>query len=336
MTRSPLLRVTAAGLYCEVGGFHIDPWGPVAKAIVTHAHADHFVTGCRQYVTTRPGRRILQHRLGPRADIQPLDYGAELDCFGVKVSLHPAGHILGSAQVRVEYRGEVWVVSGDYKVAQDATCAAFEPLRCHTFVTESTFGQPCFAWEPQQTTFTAMHDWWRANQLAGQASVVYSYAVGKAQRVLAGLNAELGPIIVHPQIAAFNELYRDAGVNFPAAHVLTEANSAVDWSSSLILLPPQERWRTTTPWTAYRTAFVSGWMALPDGPQQRRVQSGFALSDHADHRELLETVRATGAEHVLVTHGSIDELVGDLRQAGFDAHPLRTPRCKPVAKVSLE
>lgn len=329
MSRSPLLRLTSAGLYCELGGFHIDPWHPVARAVITHGHADHFIAGCKRYVTETSGRRILQHRLGPRAVIQPVEYGQTLDFFGVRVSLHPAGHILGSAQVRVEHQGEVWVVSGDYKVAGDPTCAPFEPVRCHTFITESTFGHPLFAWEPEAGVFQQLHDWWYENQRRGLASLVYAYSLGKAQRLLAGLKGNYGPIFVHWQIDEVNRLYRAAGVQLPETRRLTEDVSPQEWRQALVLLPPRERW---SPHLAsrgpYRTAFVSGWMSLPNGPRQRRVEQGFALSDHADHREILETVAATGAEQVLVTHGYIDVLVDVLRAKGIDARPHRTPRCQ--------
>lgn len=327
MNRSPLLRLTSAGLYCELGGFHIDPWSPVAKAVVTHAHADHFVTGCRSYLTARPGRRVLQQRL-PRAVIQPLNYGETLDCFGVKVSLHPAGHILGSSQVRVEHQGEVWVVSGDYKVAPDPTCTPFEPIRCHTFVTESTFGHPYFAWEPQEAVFQQIHDWWRDNQERGVASCLYAYSLGKAQRLIAGLNADQGPLYAHPKVEDVNAVYREMGVALPDTRNPLDGISPDDWRRAFLVLPPHERWQPKiTSIGPFRSAFASGWMVLPDGPRQRRVETGFALSDHADHREILDAIAATGAETVLVTHGYIDVVVDILRARGLDAKPHRTARC---------
>jgi putative mRNA 3-end processing factor len=271
----------------------------------------------------------LQQRLGPQAVIQPVDYGQTLDFFGVRVSLHPAGHILGSAQVRVEHEGEVWVVSGDYKVAADPTCMPFEPLRCHTFITESTFGHPMFAWEPQANVFQQIHDWWRGNQGRGEASLIYVYSLGKAQRLLSGLDAGQGPIFVHSQIDGINRHYQTAGVNLPPARCLTADFPLEEWQRAVVLLPPCERWSPNFICRGpYRTAFASGWMTLPNGPQQRRVDKGFALSDHADHREILETVAATGAETVLVTHGYIDVLVDVLQTKGVAASPHRTPRCQ--------
>ncbi len=329
MNRAPLLRVTSAGLYCEAGGFHIDPWSPVAKAIVTHGHADHFTAGCHGYLATPGTARILRHRLGPRAAVQSVNYGDAVDCFGVQVSLHPAGHILGSAQIRVEHQGEVWVASGDYKVAPDPTCTPFEPVRCHTFITESTFAHPFFAWSEQAAVFAEIHDWWRANQERGEASLVYAYSLGKAQRLLAGLRLEQGPVFAHPSIQAINELYRADGVALPATRDPLVEVAADEWRRAIVVLPPHERWQSKFfERGPYRTAFVSGWMALPNGPRQRRVERGFALSDHADHSSILETVAATGAETIHVTHGYIDELVDTLCRRDLNAHPLRTPRCR--------
>ncbi len=333
MSRIPLLRLTNSGLYCEQGGFYVDPWSPAACAVITHAHGDHAVKGSRRYLTAEPGRLILQHRMGPRAAIEGLAFGQTLDLNGVTVSLHPAGHILGSSQVRVEHRDEVWVVSGDYKVAPDATCAAFEPVRCHTFITESTFAHPYYHWDPQAETFAQIHEWWRENQSRGKACFLYAYSLGKAQRLVAGLDPSAGPVFAHPWIEEMNSLYREAGVALPATRPLKEITAA-DWSGAMILLPPSARWEPAVPVHGhYSTAFASGWMVLPDGPAERHVEHGFALSDHADHDELLQAVAATGAERILVTHGYIDEFVAALKSHGYDAAPHRTPRCQRPPRV---
>ena len=206
MSREPLFKISEAGLFCPRGMFYVDPWAPVATAVITHAHADHAVKGSRRYVTAAPGKRVLWSRMGQHANIETLEFGESVDLNGVKVSLHPAGHILGSAQIRAEYKGEIWVISGDYKVAPDPTCAAFESVRCHTFVTESTFAQPVYQWEPQQTTFEKIHDWWRTNQAAGHASFLFAYALGKSQRLLAGLDSSIGPIFAHRDVEEVNVL----------------------------------------------------------------------------------------------------------------------------------
>lgn len=336
MSREPLLRLTSAGLYCSRGGFHIDPWNPVACAVITHAHGDHAVKGSRKYLAAAPGRAILQHRMGPRAQIHAVPYGSSLDLDGVHVSLHPAGHILGSAQVRVEHQGEVWVVSGDYKVAPDATCEAFEPVKCHTFITESTFGHPHFDWDPQAATFGAIQDWWRQNQSSGRASLLYAYSLGKAQRLLWGLDPTIGPIYAHPSIEEMNNLYRESGVPLPATKNPVSEMTPAEWSRAMILMPPASRWQRNIAFQGhYATAFASGWMVLPDQPGKRGVERGFQLSDHADYGELLSAVVATEAQRVLVTHGYIDEFVTTLKLRGYDAAAHKTPRCKRPPNVLL-
>ena len=329
MSREPLLRLTAAGLYCARGGFHVDPWSPVARAVITHAHGDHAVKSSRCYLAAEPGRLILQHRMGPRAPIQALAYGESVDLDGVRVSLHPAGHILGSSQVRVEHQGEVWVVSGDYKVAPDSTCSPFEPVRCDTFITESTFGHPHYRWDPQSITFRGIEDWWRNNQAQGRASLLYAYSLGKAQRLLAGLDGQIGPVYAHPLIEQTNEIYRQSGIPLPSTRSLTSDTITADWPRSLVLLPPASRWEQgLTLQGHYSAAFASGWMVLPTEPRKRGVEQGFPLSDHADHGELLSAISATGAQRVLVTHGYIEEFVATLKCLGYDAAPMKTPRCR--------
>jgi putative mRNA 3-end processing factor len=334
MPREPLFKISDAGLFCPRGAFYVDPWGSVATAVITHAHADHAVKGSRRYITAEPGHKVLWSRMGQHARIEPIPFGESIDLNGVKVSLHPAGHILGSAQVRAEYKGEVWVISGDYKVAPDSTCAAFEPIPCHTFVTESTFAQSVFRWEPQQAVFDQIHDWWQANQANGQASFLFAYALGKAQRLLAGLNSSIGPIFVHRDIETVNNLYRQSGVPLPTVRVPNAGMTNEEWGKSLILQPPSARWSQGFAHLGhFSTAFVSGWMTLPGACHSRRVGHGFPLSDHSDHGELLSAIAATGAERVLVTHGYIEEFVAELKARGYDAVPMKTPRCRRPPRI---
>lgn len=335
MSREPLFKLSEAGLFCPRGAFYVDPWAPVATAVITHAHADHAVKGSRRYFAADPGRAVLWSRMGQHARIEGLPFGESVDLNGVKVSLHPAGHILGSAQVRAEYKGEIWVISGDYKVAPDPTCASYEPIRCHTFITESTFAQPVFHWEPQKVIFDRIHDWWRANQAKGHSSFVFAYALGKAQRLLAGIDQSIGPVFVHRDIESVNVLYRQSGVDLPTARIPNAAMTTDDWGHSLILQPPSGRWAQGFPHLGhFCTAFISGWMLLPESCHARRVNEGFGLSDHADHGELLSAIAATGAERILVTHGYIDEFVRELKSLGYDAWPMRTPRCRRPPRIS--
>ena len=335
MSREQLFKINEAGLYCPRGGFYVDPWSPVATALITHAHADHAVKGSKRYLTAEPGRWVLWSRMGQHAHIDPIAYGKEIDLNGVKVSFHPAGHILGSSQVRAEYQGEVWVISGDYKVAADVTCQSFEPVRCHTFVTESTFAQPVFHWEPQADTFAEIHDWWRENQAQQKACFLYAYALGKAQRLLAGLDPAVGPVFAHRDIESMNELYRKSGVPLPKIRIPNDGMTTEEWQRAIIVQTPSARWNQGFPHLGnFSSAFASGWMHLPDAANERRVHTGFALSDHADHGELLGAIRDTGAERVFVTHGYIDEFVGELKGLGYDAVPMRTPRCRRPPKIS--
>lgn len=334
MNHVPLLRMTNAGPYCEVGGFHLDPCQAVARAVITHAHADHITRGCRSYLTARSGVELLRSRLNVNAVIQPLEYGERLDIAGVTVSLHPAGHILGSSQIRIEYRGEVWVFTGDYKTTPDATCMPFEPVRCHTLITESTFGHPAFSWPDVDVVMKSIHAWWSENQSRGVASLLYAYALGKAQRVLHSLDPLLGPIAVHRDVRENCRFYEQEGVTFPPTFDPNLMDNAAHWRRGLYITTPSSRWRQPFPFHGnYASAFVSGWMLLPGGTEHRRVDTGFAISDHADHAEIHATIAATGAERIGVMHGYIDSLVAELQAAGRDAFTFRSPRCGAAPKL---
>ncbi|WP_194722931.1 ligase-associated DNA damage response exonuclease [Noviherbaspirillum malthae] len=307
------------GLYCVPGDFYIDPWLPVERAVITHAHADHARIGHGRYLASAEGEGVLRARLGDiRLDTLP--YGESVVHNGVNVSLHPAGHVLGSSQVRMECRGEVWVASGDYKVESDATCAAFEPVRCDTFITESTFGLPIYRWQPQQTIFNDINDWWRANAQEGRASVLFCYAFGKAQRILAGIDAGIGPIICHGAVEPLNRAYRASGVRLPETRMVTDIADKAELRRALVIAPPSAG---SSPWMKrfgeYSDAFASGWMLLRGARRRRAVDRGFILSDHADWPGLMQAIGATGAERVIVTHGQVPVMVRWLRQNGLDA-----------------
>ena len=302
-----LLTRTDRGLYCEAGDFYVDPWRPVDRAVVTHAHADHARRGMGSYLTTPAGRTGVAAANGRGGrQIETAAYGESVvDERRPRVSLHPAGHILGSAQVRVEHRGEVWCVSGDYKLGSDRTCATFEPVPCHTFITESTFGLPIYRWPPQEEVFADLNRWWAANRAAGKVSVLFAYALGKAQRLLAGADASIGPIYGHGAVQVCNEGYRRAGVELPPCEYAGRGERGKDWDGALVVAPPGAR---GTPWLRkfrdYSTAFASGWMLVRGQRRRRSVDRGFVMSDHADWPGLLRTVEDTGCERCLITHGS--------------------------------
>jgi putative mRNA 3-end processing factor len=320
-----MLTVTDKGLYCAAGDFHIDPWQPVERALITHGHSDHARAGSRAYLCTSAGVAVLRSRLGHDAKISGVPYGETARLKDVTVSFHPAGHVLGSAQIRLERQGEVWVVSGDYKLQADPTCAAFEPVRCHTFVTESTFGLPVYRWPEPASIFEEIQQWWRANQEHQRTSVLFGYALGKAERVLAGLNSSLGPICVHGAIGQLLPAYAAAGVTLPPVQSATREHVRAAQGKALVLAPPVldgSAWLHSL--GEVSTAFASGWMLIR-GPRRRRgADRGFALSDHADWPGLVAAIRATGAARVLVTHGVIAPVVRWLNKNGWQAEALAT------------
>jgi putative mRNA 3-end processing factor len=319
-----LLTTTDYGFYCAAGDFYVDPWRPVPRAVVTHAHADHFVRGCGAYLVSAEGEYVFRARLGDDAPMETLPYGETRLINGVRVSLHPAGHILGSAQVRVEYGGEVWVVTGDYKTEPDRTCAPFEVVPCHHFITEATFGLPIYHWQPQKAVLEQINGWWRANADEGRASVLYCYALGKAQRVIAGVDASIGTILIHGAVTRLNDAYRASGITLPPTRNAKDANRE-SIKRALVIAPVSAR---GTAWTRrfgdFSSGFASGWMRIRGARRQRAVDRGFVLSDHADWDGLNATIRGTGAERIGVTHGYTAVLARYLQEEGVDAYAIDT------------
>lgn len=318
----PLIQPTDLGLYCPAGDFYLDPYRSVPRAVISHAHSDHARPGSGHYLAAAPGERVLRARLGPDAFIRTITYDETVDHNGVRVSLHPAGHVLGSAQIRLEHQGDVWVYSGDYKIAPDPTAAAFEPVRCRVFITESTFGLPIYRWPRPEDVFADINAWWKRNQAAGKASVVFAYSLGKAQRLLAGVDASIGPIYTHGAVESMTRAYRDSGVSLPPTiHVEGDG----DWPRALIVAPPAA---ADSAWLRrfgrQATAFASGWMLVRGARRRRSLDRGFVLSDHVDWPGLMDAIAATGAETILVTHGFVPVVVRHLKEKGRDAHPLET------------
>ena len=326
-----LVVLRPQGLYCPPGDFFIDPWRPVDRAVITHAHGDHARMGHDHYLASAPGEAVLRTRLGP-IDLQPLAYGETVVHNGVTISLHPAGHVLGSAQVRLEHGGRVWVASGDYKFDRaddphdlDPTCVPFEPVRCDVFITESTFGLPIYRWKPQHELFAGIDAWWRSNADAGRASVLFCYAFGKAQRVLAGVDASIGPIFCHGAVEPLNRAYRASGVALPPTTLVSTVTDKTLFRRGLVLAPPSAAGST---WMRrfgdYSDAFASGWMLLRGARRRRGLDRGFVLSDHADWPGLHAAIAATGAERVIVTHGQVPVMVRWLCENGLDAEAFET------------
>ena len=324
------------GLYCPPGDFYIDPWRPVARAVITHAHSDHARMGHGHYLAAEPSEGVLRARLG-EIDLQALPYGRPIVHHGVTLSLHPAGHVLGSAQVRLEAGGQVWVASGDYKVAADPTCAAFEPVRCDVFITESTFGLPIYRWSLDEEIFADINRWWARNVDAGRASVLACYSFGKAQRILSGVDPSIGPIIVHGAVEPLNRAYRAAGVELPATRMVVDVKERADFRRALVLCPPSA---AASPWMRRfgdaQTAFASGWMQLRGARRRGGYDRGFVLSDHADWPGLMSAVRATGAQRVIVTHGSVAVMVRYLAEQGLRAEAFETEYGGDAVEADLE
>jgi putative mRNA 3-end processing factor len=324
MARDPVLTFTDRGIYCPGGDFFIDPWRPVDRALVTHGHADHARWGHRRYLATEGAAPVIRHRLGP-LDLETIRFGEARRIGEARVSFHPAGHVPGSAQIRVEVGGEVWVVSGDYKVEADGLSEPFEPVRAHAFVTECTFGLPLFKWAPQRDVVAEIESWWRANADAGRASVIGAYALGKAQRVLAALDPGIGPILTHGAVEATNSVLRAQGLPLPDTVQVTADVTSKTHPGALVVAPPSA---LGTPWMRRfgpaSTAFASGWMRLRGVRRRRAADRGFVMSDHADWPGLNAAIGETGAERVFVTHGYTSAFRAWLESAGYDAAIVET------------
>ena len=324
MTNKGLLVHTALGLYCPKADVYLDPWKPVKKAILSHGHADHARWGSSSYLCTPTAAPVIKYRLGD-INLETLPFGEEKLINGVSFSFHPAGHILGSAQIKVSYKGEIVVFSGDYKTANDGFSEAFEPVKCHTFITESTFGLPVYHWQDQKWVFNEMEEWCKNNRNNGQLSILYGYSLGKAQRILQGLPESVGPIFTHSTIEAVLNVMRNQGVSLKNTIPVNEHLTRADLLSGVIIAPPavqNSNWLKK--FEPIRNGVVSGWMALRGARRRRNADKGFVLSDHADWEGLNEAISLTGAENVFVTHGYTDILSKWLVDKGLNAHPLET------------
>ena len=325
-----MVTETAEGLFCSAGGFHIDPWLPVPRAVITHAHGDHARPGSASYLCAATSAGLLKRRFGADTQVETLEYGEPRTIGDVVLSLHPAGHVLGSAQIRLEGRSGstsgVWVIAGDYKRAADPTCAPFEPVACRTFVTESTFGLPIYRWDSTESVVQDIAGWWRGNADEGKSSVLFCYTIGKAQRILAELARVTDrAVFVHGMMLPMIEAYRDAGVAMLPVKPATDQPRGTSFAGELILAPLSAR---GTPWMrrlgTHSDAFASGLMRVRGVRRQRAFDRGFVLSDHADWPALLETVAETGAERVLATHGHAEPLARYLGERGMETGLIRT------------
>jgi putative mRNA 3-end processing factor len=321
----PLLEFTERGIYCPTAEVYLDPWKPVKKALISHGHSDHAYFGHEQYLCTASAAPVIKHRLQLTDNLQTVRYGETISINGVNFSFHPAGHIIGSAQIRVEYQGEVWVFSGDYKLQNDGISEPFESVRCDTFITESTFGLPIYAWKDQDAIFNDVNAWWRKNQIEGRVSVIAGYTLGKSQRILQNVDPSIGNIFVHGAVDAINHVIRGQGVFLNGTKRVTKETTKKDYEGALVICPPSA---VGSPWIRrfdpFSLAIASGWMMLRGTRRRRGADRGFVISDHADWRDLNSAIKATGAERVFVTHGYTEIFSRWLNDNGIESYPVKT------------
>lgn len=319
-----LLEFTDRGIYCPEAAIFIDPWKPVKKALITHGHADHARPGHQSYLCTHSAKPVMRFRLGP-INVSSVAYGEVLSINGVKFSFWPAGHVVGSAQIKVEHRGEIWVVSGDYKTEYDGLSEAFEPQRCHHFITESTFGLPVYNWAPQAQIFAEINSWWKKNKEEGKVTLLTGYALGKAQRIIHHLDDSIGPVFTHGAVENINEIIRNQGIPLKTTQRIQAGMQAKHFTGGIIIAPPSA---AGGPWLKkfkdLSVGVASGWMAIRGARRRRGVERGFVLSDHADWGGLNEAIEATGASTVYVTHGYTAIFSQWLREKGLQAYELKT------------
>ncbi|MEJ7627611.1 MAG: ligase-associated DNA damage response exonuclease [Ferruginibacter sp.] len=320
----PLIDFTDRGLFCSQGNFYIDPWKPVDKAVITHAHSDHARWGSKSYLCQHFTKPILQLRLGEN-NYESRDWNDPVTINGVTIIFHPAGHIIGSAQVRVEYKGEVWVVSGDYKTEDDGISTPFEPVRCNSFITESTFGLPIYKWKPQPVIFQEMQDWIKKNKEEEKTSVFIAYSLGKAQRILQPLAQTGLPIFAHGAVYNVHQALVNSGWQLPLVKRITPDTTKEELKGTIVIAPSSAE---GSPWmkrfSPYATGICSGWMQVRGNVRRKNADAGFALSDHADWEGLLEAVKATGAEKVYATHGFQSAFSRFLNENGIEAAEVKT------------
>lgn len=320
----PLIEFTDKGLYCREGDFYIDPWRPVGKAIITHAHSDHARWGSKSYLCHHYTKPLLEVRLGPN-HYESIEWGQPVYINGVRLSLHPAGHIIGSSQVRVEYKGEIWVVSGDYKLENDGYSGAFEAVKCHSFITESTFGLPIYNWKPQEEIYAGIQSWIRRNMAAQKSSVLIAYSLGKAQRLLKPIAEVTDNIFVHGAVYNIHMALVQSGWDLPKVKKITPDTTKEELKGAVVIAPSSAE---GSPWlrrfAPYETGICSGWMQVRGNARRKNADAGFTLSDHADWNGLLQACKATEAECVYATHGFQSVFTRYLNEQGIQAKEVKT------------
>jgi putative mRNA 3-end processing factor len=320
----PLLTFNDRGIYCSKANIYIDAWKPVDKVIVSHAHADHSKYGHKYYLSHNWSVPIIKHRLG-NINIEGKDWGEKFYINGVQFSLHPAGHVVGSAQIRIEYQGNVWVYTGDYKREDDHLSTPFQVVKCNTLITECTFGLPAFNWKNQHLVYQEINSFWNDCKSNNQTAVVFAYSLGKAQRLLTNLDLGIGKVYTHGAVENLNEVIRTYK-NLPKSTRITRETKKQDLIGSLVIAPPSTN---GTAWlkkmVPYVTSSASGWMTFRGARRRRAIDRGFVLSDHCDWKDLIKTIKETQAENIICTHGYKDIFSKYLNENGYNSFIENTP-----------
>jgi putative mRNA 3-end processing factor len=328
----PLLEFTSKGIYCKQADVYLDPWRGVDKALISHGHSDHARWGSKRYITQQTNVPIIQHRLG-NITVSGKKYNETFSINGVQFSFHPAGHVPGSSQIRAEYKGEVWVFTGDYKTQADGISIPFEPVHCHTFITESTFGLPVFQWEDPKKTHESINQWWAVNQAEKTTSLLMGYSLGKVQRLLKHLDPSIGKIYTHGATEHMTEVLRQF-IDFPQTELMTRDTTKKEIEGNLVLAPPAvmgSAWMKKL--GRVSTGYASGWMAFRGARRRRAVDRAFVLSDHADWSGLLSAIKATSCENVITTHGYIELFAQYLNEQGWNARTQKTQYASETEEI---
>ncbi|MDZ4709369.1 MAG: ligase-associated DNA damage response exonuclease [Saprospiraceae bacterium] len=315
----PLLTFTAKGIYCPRADVYIDPHKPVSRALITHGHSDHAILGHRYYLCTALTAAILKYRLGSFIQIQTVEYAQPVLINQVRFSFHPAGHIPGSAQIRVSYLDEIWVVTGDYKTEVDEICEAYELIPCHTLITETTFALPVYQWKPQKQIIREILEWYNYNLNSGQTTVLLAYALGKSQRLIHHIPADI-PVYTHGSVEQTTEVLRKAGLGLRPTIPVSSRVSKKEIQKGITIAPSSV---LNSLWIRSLvnpvTATISGWMALINNRKKQAADHGFTLSDHVDWPSLNEVIKQSGTQKVFATHGYTSLYVDWLCSRGYDA-----------------
>ena len=321
--RMPLLEFTSKGIYCSQAGVYLDPWKGVDKALISHGHSDHARWGSKHYITHEINVPIIKHRLG-KSSVNGKKYGEIFNINGVQFSFHPAGHVPGSSQIRIEFKGEVWVFTGDYKTQEDGISTPFESVKCDTFITECTFGIPVFQWEEPDKVHDSINNWWAINKNDKTTSLLMGYSLGKVQRLLKNLDPSIGKIYTHGATEKMTEVLRQF-IDFPETELITRETTKKELEGNLVLAPPAV---LGSAWVKklgrLSTGYASGWMSFRGARRRRAVDRAFVISDHADWQGLLSAIKASGCENIVTTHGYTEIFAQYLREQGWNARTEKT------------